>query len=266
MLRPVARRRRREIDDDPDVGGDRAVLGREDRVQIHLRDFRIVGDELRHVPDHRRERVAIDGIGAADALQDLRGGDTVEHRQRVVLGGGRETERDVFEHFDQDAAQAEGDQLAEHGIGDRADDHFLTAGEHLLHLDAENVRLRVVRLRVGDDGVVALLDSFGALHADQHASRLGLMQDLRRHDFEHHRKAHLRGDFCGVGGRGRHAFPGNGDPVRLAHDPAFRSGERSAAFSFDGIQNSPDVGAVAHRLFFLEPSVQMTFSLRSAAI
>ena len=59
------------------------------------------------------ERVAIDRIGAADALEDLRGGDAVEHRQRIVLGRGRETERDVLEHFDQDAAQAERDQLAE---------------------------------------------------------------------------------------------------------------------------------------------------------
>ena len=133
------------------------LLGGEDRVQVHLRDFRIVGDELRHVLDHRRERVAIDRIRAAHALEDLRRGDAVEHRQRVVLGRGRQTERDVLEHLDQHAAQTEGDQLAEHGIGDRADDHFLAAGEHLLHLDAEKVRLRVVLLRVGDDGVEALL-------------------------------------------------------------------------------------------------------------
>ena len=36
--------------------------------------------------------------------------------------------------------ETEGDQLAEHGIGDRADDHLLAASEHLLHLDAEKVR------------------------------------------------------------------------------------------------------------------------------
>ena len=206
VLRAIPRRRRREIDDDADVGRDRAVLGGEDRVQVHLRDFRIVGDELRHVLDHLRERVAIDRIGAADALEDLRGGDAVEHRQRIVLGRGRETERDVLEHFDQDAAETEGDQLAEHRIGDRADDHFLAAGEHLLHLDAENVGLGVVLLRVGDDGVEALLGFLGAVHADQHASRLGLVENLRRDDLEHHRKAHPRGDRRGVGGRRRHAF------------------------------------------------------------
>ena len=155
------------------------------------------------------ERVAIDGIGAADALENLRGGDAVEHRQRVVFCRGRETERDVLEHFDQDAAQAERDQLAEHGIGDRADDDFLSAGEHLLHLDAEQVGLGVVLLRVGDDGVVALPRVLGVLHADQHASGFGLVQNFRRHDLEHDRKAHARGDRRRVGGRRRHAFPGN---------------------------------------------------------
>ncbi len=215
--------------------------------EIHLGDFRIVGDELRHVLDHLRERVAIDRIGAADALEDLRRRDAVEHRQGVVLSGRRQTERDVLEHFDQDAAQPEGDQLAEHRVGHRADDDFVNsraAGEHLLHLDAEQVRLRVVLLRVGDDGVVAAPGLFGALHADQHAASLGLVQDLRRHDLEHHRKADAGGDRRRFRGRRRHAFLGNGDSIRLAHELAFRCGERCAAFGFDGIQNTPDVGLV----------------------
>ena len=257
-----------KFDDDPDVGRDRPLLGGEDRVQVHLRDFRMVGDEPRHVLDHRRERVAIDRIRTADALEDLRRRDAVEHRQRVVLRRGRKTERDVLEHFDQDAAQTEGDQLAEHGIGDRADDHLLAAGEHLLHLDAENVRLRVVLLRVGDEGVEALLDILGVFHADQHASRLGLVQNLRRDDLEHHRKAHGRCDRRRVGGRRRHAFLGNGDPVRLAHQLAFRGGERGAAFGFDGIEHTSDFGPVVEHRGSQSLSIrfQMTFSARRAAI
>src|SRR5215510_213663 len=45
----------------------------------------------------------------------------------------------------------------------------------------QDVRVRVVLLGVGDDGVVALLNIRGALHANQHASGLGLVQNLRRH-------------------------------------------------------------------------------------
>ena len=246
MLRAIPRRRRREIDDNADVGRDCAIPGREDRVQIHLRNFGIVCDELRHVLDHLRKRVAIDWMRTADALEDLRGGDAIQHRQRIGLRRGRETERDVLEHFDEDAAETERDELAEDRIGDRADDYFLAAGEHLLHLHAEHVRLRVVLLRVGDDRVVALLGVFGALHADQHASRFGLVADVRRDDLEHDRKAHRRRDLRGVGGRRRHAFLRNGDPVGLAHDFPFRCRERGSSFGFDGVQNTPDVGAVAH--------------------
>ena len=56
------------------------------------------------------------------------------------------------------AAEAERDELAERWIGDGADDHFLAAGQHLLHLHAEKIRLRVVLLRVRHDRGEALLD------------------------------------------------------------------------------------------------------------
>ena len=91
----------------------------------------------RHVLDQRRERVAVDRVRAANALQHLRRGDAVEHRQRVVVRRRRQAERDVLQDLDQHAAEAERDQLAERRIGDRADDHFLAALQHLLHLHAE---------------------------------------------------------------------------------------------------------------------------------
>src|ERR1700674_1305960 len=47
------------------------------------------------------------------------------------------------------AAQAEGDQLAEARIGDRADDDLLAAGEHLLYLDAVDLGRGFVLLGVG---------------------------------------------------------------------------------------------------------------------
>ena len=46
MVRARTRRLRREIDDDTDVGGDRVGFGREHRVEIHLGDFREVGDQV----------------------------------------------------------------------------------------------------------------------------------------------------------------------------------------------------------------------------
>ena len=103
------------------------------------------------------KRRAIHGLGAAHAAQDLRRRDAVQHRQRIFVGGGREAEGDVLQHFDQDAAEAEGHQLAERRIGHRADDDFLAAGQHLLHLHAENLRLGVVLRGIADDGRVGVL-------------------------------------------------------------------------------------------------------------
>jgi hypothetical protein len=40
----------------------------------------------------------------------------------------------VLEHFNQDTAEAERDDLAEGGVGDRADDHLVPARDKLLDL------------------------------------------------------------------------------------------------------------------------------------
>ena len=151
LLRPEARLRGIPVAHDAHVRRGGALLRREHRVQVHLRDLGEVGDELRDVFDQRRERVAVDRIGAAHALQHLGRLDAVEHRQRVLLRRWREPERDVLHHLDEHAAEAERHELAERGVGDGADDHFLAARQHLLHLHAQEVRLRVVLLGAGHD-------------------------------------------------------------------------------------------------------------------
>ncbi len=60
----------------------------------------------------------------------------------------REPEGDVLQHLDEYAAQPERDELAEHRVGDGADDHLLAAEEHLLHLHAlERSRRRCIATR-----------------------------------------------------------------------------------------------------------------------
>ena len=156
-LRAVARGLCVEVDDDAHVGGDRALLGREDRVEVELDDLREVADELRHADDDVGERVAVDRVAAAHAVQHLRRLDAVEHRQRVVLGRRREAEGDVLQHLDEHAAEAEGDELAEARVGDRADDDLRAALQHLLHLDAVDLGVGLVVLGVGEDRVVGRL-------------------------------------------------------------------------------------------------------------
>ena len=178
----------------------------------------------------------------------------VQHRQRVVLGRGREAEGDVLQYFDQHAAEAEGDQLAERAVGDRADDHLGAAGQHLLHLDALDLGVGLVLPGVGQNGLVGLLGVFGGFHADHDAASLGLVENVRRDDLHHHRKAHGGGELGGLGGGLRHAFLRNRDAIGIADQLAFRRGQAGALVGLDRIQHPADsifgawIGELAGRL------------------
>ena len=124
------------------------------------------------------ERALVDRGGAAHAVENLGRRDPVDHRKRVVAARRRQAKRDVLEHFDQHAAQAEGDDLAETRIGRGADDHLLAAGEHLLDFDPGDLGVRLVGARAGDDLFVGPLGLGRAPHVEYHASRFGLVQDV----------------------------------------------------------------------------------------
>ncbi len=107
--------------------------------------------------DNCGHRLAVDRIRAAHPAQDFGRGDTVEHRERVGFGGRRQTKGHVLEHFDQHAAEAEGDDLAEARIGQRADDHLLAAGEHGLDDHAIDFGVRLIFLRAFYNSVICTL-------------------------------------------------------------------------------------------------------------
>ena len=180
--------------------------------------------------------------------------DAVEHRQRVVLGRGREAEGDVLQDLDQHAAEAEGDQLAERAVGDGADDDLGAAGQHLLHLHAVDLGVGLVLLGVGQNGVVGLLGVFGGLDADHDAAGFGLVENVRRDDLHHHREAHGAGDLAGVGCRFRHAFLRNRDAIGVADQLAFRRGQAGALVRLDGIKHFADGIFVGHLGLLLKHS------------
>jgi hypothetical protein len=187
--RAVARDGGLEVEHHTHVRGGRARGRSEHRIQVELGDLREIGDQLRDVHDQGRERLAIHRFAPADAAQDLRGGDGIEHRERLLARRRRQAKGDVLQHLDQHSAETESHELAEGGIGHRADDHFLAAGEHLLHLHAIDRGIGLVAARVGDDGIEGLLRGLGALDADHDAPGLGLVQDLRRDDLHDDREA-----------------------------------------------------------------------------
>ena len=120
------------------------IRRRKDRIQIEFVDFRKIGDQLRNRDDDLRQRGAIDRRRTAHPAQNFRRHDSIQHRERIRLGRGREAKVHVLEHLDQHAAEAERDHLAKARIGQRADDHLMAAGEHLLDEHAADLRVRVV--------------------------------------------------------------------------------------------------------------------------
>ena len=234
------------VDHDADIRGNRTVLGGEDRIEVKLGDLRIIVHKLRNAHDHIGERVAVDRIAAAHALQHLGCLDAVKHRERLLPRDGRKAEGNVLQDLDENAAKAEGDQLAERAVGDGADDDFLTAGQHLLDLHANDLGVGLVGLRIGNDRIIGGLRILGRFDADNDAAGLGLVKDVRGDDLHDHRKAHAGGQlgcFLRVAGD---AFLRNLDAIDVAQQLAFRRGERLAPFRLHLVQHVTGGGSVEH--------------------
>ncbi len=220
LRRAITRLGRRKIHDDAHVGRDRTVGPREHRIQIEFLNFREIRRQRRHRNDYLRDRLAIGRRRPAHPAQNLRGRDAVDHRQRLRFARRRQAERHVLQHFDQHSAESERDHLAEARIGQRTDDHFMATGQHLLNLHARDFRAGLVCLRVADDRVVGLARFDCALHPDDHAPRVGLVQDVGRHDFHHHRKADIACDLRRLRARCRDPLLRQWNLVGVAQDSA----------------------------------------------
>jgi hypothetical protein len=159
--------------------GGRAVLGGEHRVEVDLGDLREVGDELGDRLDDVARPVDVDAGRARGPRAGSRRADAVDHLVRDLVRDRREAERHVAQDLDEDAAEAERHDRAERRILDRADEHLGALREHLLDLDAGDLRVGLVGLRVADDRVEALADLVAGREADEHAVGLRLVEDVR---------------------------------------------------------------------------------------
>jgi hypothetical protein len=166
--------------------------------------------------------------------------DAVQHRQRVLPGGRRQAEGDVLENLDQHAAEAERHQLAERSVGDGADDDFLAAEQHLLHLNALDLGIGFVFFGVRQNGLVVLFDVGGGFHINHHAAGFGLVQDIRRDDLHDHRIAHSGRNFGGFARGFGHAFLRHRYAVGIAYQLAFRRSQTRAFIRLDPIKYLAD--------------------------
>ena len=197
--------------------------------------------------DDRTESVAVHPRGAPHAAQNGGAGDVVEHADSFLVRGRRQAESRVLHHLDHDAAHAEGDQLAETGIGNGTDDDLVCGAQHALHLHAVDRRAGLVVGGVRHDRRVALLDLGSRVEPGEHAAGVRLVENVRGSDLEHYGKADLLRQFHRLVSRGRQAFLGRRNAVRLANPLPFLGRQGAAPIRPHLIENCSYRGLiVAH--------------------
>ena len=191
---------RRGLQEDARIDRTDAVGRGEDGVQVEFVDLGHVRDEAADRRDECGEGAPVDAGRAAHAVEHGGPRDFVEHRRGFVLGRGRQPEGQVPEHLDQDAAEAEGDQLAECRIRHGPHDDFRGAvarRELALHEHAVDGGVGVVCAGPLDHLVARFAERVVRVEADDHAADVGLVQDVAGLDLGDHRIADLGGDRAG---------------------------------------------------------------------
>jgi hypothetical protein len=112
----------------------------------------------------------------------------------------------------------------------------------ILNLDALDLGIGFVFLRVCENGVIGLLGLGCGLDPDDHAAGFGFMKNVRGYDLHHHGKAHAVRHLGSFGGRFRDAFLGDWNSVSVADQFAFRRRQAGALICLYRIENFPNVG------------------------
>ena len=220
------------------------LFGREHRVQVHLGDFREVGDELRHVLDHRRERVAIDrrrrrARPSASRRPRCRRASTA--RRPCVAGARRNVMS--FSTSTRTPPRPNATSLPNAGSVTAPMITSWPPCEHLLHLHAERCfALALYFFALAMIVVVALA------RPRRRSSRRRARRRLRSCAGSPARRSSARPESpcprraCAASAaRRRHAFLRHRDAVRVADELAFRRGQRRAALGLDRVEDAADL-------------------------
>ena len=172
------------------VEGDRAARPHDQRVDVEL--AHVAGEverEALHLHDRVDERVDVDGLGAADAFEQLEALELGERAPRFVLGERRHAERHVAEHLDEDAAEPDRDDRAEQLVVETPMS-VSTPPVTISHTITPSMRaLPVGLLRLAQQLVVRGAHLLRRRHADLHDADVGLVQQVGRRDLHHDREA-----------------------------------------------------------------------------
>ena len=180
-----------ETRQDAHVNGRCARAARKYRIQIHLADFRKIVHQPGDTFDHRAQGIAVHPCGAPDAAQHLGTGNVVKHSNGLFAGSGSQAESHVLDHLHHNATHAEGHELAETGVCDRADDDLVIRAQHALHLHTVDGRVRQMGSGVRHNCRVTLLHLNGRVQARKHATGVRLVENVRGGNFQNNGETDL---------------------------------------------------------------------------
>jgi hypothetical protein len=166
-------------------------LIRQQRIDVQLTDLRNVRRHLRQFDQNHRDGIRLDRRHIPVAAQQPRDAGTLDQVTGQLQIERRKCQRPVVDDLDRRAAAPEHDDSAEGRIVGEAEDQFarLRPHHHRLHDDAGYPRLRTQRFRPREDIGRRRTYGIGAGKIENDAADIGLVNDVARHDFQHHGRA-----------------------------------------------------------------------------
>ncbi len=151
----------------------------EDRIQVQLLDFRVAIQQLGEISQECGQGLQVQGPASAETVQERVSLDLPEHLR--CLGGVNrgDTEGDILEQLDEDAAQPEHYRRAELDVAQAAHDQFGPVLELRQQQHPFDDSLGAEGANGGLHRPVGLTDSLCVEERDAHPARLALVDDLR---------------------------------------------------------------------------------------
>src|SRR3990172_321132 len=171
----------------PGVRDGEPPLVHDDRVEVHLLDLRVRGEERGHLAQERAQGAQVRRRLSAQPGQRPVSTDLRNHLRGVPFGERRHPERYVLHHLDEDPPETEHHGVAELLIPRHADDHLLSRGRHRAYQRPAGPGAEP-SFRV-PDRPERRADARLVRHVQEDATRIALVGHIRGVHLHRHREA-----------------------------------------------------------------------------
>ena len=188
----------RAVENDARVERHEVAAADVERVDVDLLDPALLDDEVAEAHEQLVEAREIDRGAATHAVERGEDARLLHHPARKRGVERRQSERAVFEDFDEFSARAEEQHRAELRIGGAAQNEFVAVSrDHRLDRHAQEIVRRIPLPDASFDLAERASHGGCAMHVQLHAADIALVRDRLGENFEHDRSADLRREFDG---------------------------------------------------------------------